>query len=560
MPEYRPRKVAWRGVYRTIDEMVRPELSETAHPYAFDYKNSLTLIRDAVARGEKITIVGDYDADGICASAILETALRALGAEPTLRFPLRFAEGYGMSPEMIDEINSGLVITVDNGIAALDAVKRAKEKGLTVLVTDHHLPAAAEDGRLLLPEADCIIDPHVEELLEQPGYDYADYCGAGVALKLAEQLLTDAELLDRCYSFAATATVADIMPMTGENREIYKKGMRAILSRRTTEGLYQLYGKFAPLSEAPAGLAAYEVIPTEKISFYIAPCINAPSRLVEHAGKGRFSYVREGGDGAKIAYRTLTETDDLKASEYIGYLDTYNSSRKTFAEKALQSAMEQIKADAMEEDCPLLLYLPEVRPGVIGPVAGRVEKLTGKPAIVLNGTEICHGSGRSPESVHLKALLDRISDKLLNYGGHAGACGVSVEETRIPEVRAALQQAFREAYPDFTVDETLYYDTELREEEILPAMKLVSAVLAPFGPQNPEPMFLFRDFRAERVTVLKEKHLKLSNGSVDAMLFNAPEELLRRVRPGERICFVGRLTYNFFRGRAIPQIMIEEFC
>ena len=217
-------RIIKRGSAHTVEELraLRQGIDNTDHPYAFDLKNAVEIILQAIANGEKITIVGDYDVDGICAVAILVTALRENGVEPDVIFPLRFSEGFGVNLAMIDRIQSGLVITVDNGIAAIEAMAAAKEKGLKRIVTDHHEPVVV-DNKIILPDADCIINPHIERLTGRGGYDFHHYCGSGVSLKLGEALLEGkpAKTIGRLYTFAMIATVADVVPLVEDNRNIY---------------------------------------------------------------------------------------------------------------------------------------------------------------------------------------------------------------------------------------------------------------------------------------------------------------------------------------------------
>ena len=219
---------------RTVEEVVSANTGMTAESLLCDRKDyrldgldtAAAMLKEAVREGKIIYIAGDYDVDGILATAILALALKALKANMVLRLPRRFTEGYGLKREMVDRFKNGqFLITVDNGISALEAVRRAREKGMEVIVTDHHLPVVDEEtGEVLYPQANLIIDPNAAP----SSADFVGYCGAGIAFKLAVELLgTGHSLIPRLLSFAAIATIADSVPLIGENRRIVKEGLRA---------------------------------------------------------------------------------------------------------------------------------------------------------------------------------------------------------------------------------------------------------------------------------------------------------------------------------------------
>ncbi|MCQ2558553.1 MAG: DHH family phosphoesterase [Oscillospiraceae bacterium] len=555
-------QVQQRGNARTIRDLIGPR-PEPGREYAFNYKNSIQLIQAALSAGQPITVIGDYDADGVCASSILFLVLRQLGAKPAIRLPLRFAEGYGMSPAMIDEIESGLVITVDNGITAHEAAAAAKAKGLTLLITDHHLPDT-ENGSVKLPEADCVIDPHIEELTGEPGYDFAGYCGAGIAFKLAEKLLClksaqpDPVLLERLYAFAAIATVADVMDLTEENFRIVRRGIAAMLSGRITAGLQTLLEKCGIPTAAPEGIAPWMVLTGEDLGFRLGPCINAPSRMVEEEDP-QFPFVRPGGDGAKISMNCLLAAGK-NAESFASALNVYNTQRKAISEKMLAQCAQVIREEDRAEESPLVLALSDLRAGLTGTLAGRLSAQYGVPVILMTQGDdgICHGSCRSPEGLNIREKLDGAADLLLAYGGHAGAAGVSM----LPQNVDAFRQRMIELCDGFRISqEEAVYDLELQPDQIGEALQVISDHMAPFGHGNPEPVFLFRDLSFRDVRVLKQKHIRfnLENSPVGVIGFNLAEE--GRLPPqmaGGTVSFLGRLGYNIFQGRAIPQITLER--
>ena len=555
-----------RGTAQTIEELAQERGHWDDSPAAFDFKNSLELIENAMKNGSSVTIIGDYDCDGVCASSIIYLTLLRLGTKARIRLPLRFAEGYGMNTIMVDEIESGLVITVDNGITALEAAKAAKEKGLTLLITDHHLPQTDGEG-LLLPEADCLIDPHVEEILGQPGYDFAGYCGAGIALKLAEQLLknagdTDELFLDKLYAFAAMATVADVMDLVADNRTICRRGFTAMVSGRVTAGtktlLEQCSLSFEP--KLPTNAKPWMLLTGENVSFKLAPGINAPSRLSEHEGDGGFKFVKEGGDGAKISLMCLLTDDAMRAERYASALKKFNFDRKTISNAEYDKAKAAIIALGMENDSPMLVEADGAPHGIAGILAGKLCEEYGVPVIVLTGNaedEIRHGSCRSPDGCNIREMLDSVADLLVTYGGHSGAAGLSLRKENIAACRERLQAVcggFRKEK-----ENAIEYDLELSVSDVNHVLHVLETELAPFGQGNTDPVFLLRDVTVNDIRMLGGKHVKLNVDGLEAIGFGmADEDFAGQLSRGSTVSLVGRLGYNYYRGKATPQFQVEE--
>ena len=245
---------------------------EVRDPFIFGLKEAVDLTNRYLEKHPKgpVTIVGDYDSDGINATAIMFWAFMRKGVAPKLRLPHRFSEGYGLSAKIIDEIDSGLLITVDNGIAAASAVKKAKDKGLTVIVTDHHLPPVDSNGNLILPEADVIVDPHVYPEKSE----FEDYCGAALAYRFARALLPDMKLKDLLV-LASIATVTDVMPLIGANRTLVRDGLQLINKRHVVPGLNVLLQK----------LELDDHIDEGDYGFKIGPTFNASGRLYDNGAE-----------------------------------------------------------------------------------------------------------------------------------------------------------------------------------------------------------------------------------------------------------------------------------
>ncbi len=539
-------RIVKRGTAQTVADLraQRPGIDNTDRPYAFDLKNSIEIIHKAIADGEHITIIGDYDADGICASAILFTALSQLGVNPDVRLPLRFSEGYGMNTAMVDEIESGLVITVDNGIAAHEAISAAKAKGLTVLVTDHHEPVIDGD-KIILPEADCVINPHIERLSGQGGYDFHSYCGAGIALKLAERLLEGkpAQIIEKLYPFAMIATVADVMPLVEDNRNIYIRGAKNVQLGNMTTGLAQLFAmNKVNTQDIPLGFAAHQVITADQIGFRIGPCINAASRMSD--------------DGAMLAYQCLiSDGSNREAREIAEQLVKINDKRKTVTTSERAEIERQIKAQKVQ--CPIVVHIPDSAPGIIGLHAGWITEKWGVPSIVFNGHgDECKGSARSVEGVHIKNLLDECSDLLVKYGGHAGAAGLTIREEDIP----AFREKFTEVCIAHGIEPVIHTDVEcdlVISERDVPGTLTELRKMEPFGEGNPQPVICVDDFRPRDVKIMAGKHAKWIGGNLEAIKWGAVEEGMPELEPGTPVAVVGTLGYNIFRGNASAQMIVD---
>jgi len=552
-----------RGTAWTIGELAAGRRIKHNGDYKFDFKNSIDLILSAVAAGSAITIIGDYDCDGVCASAIMCMALNKLGANPRVRLPLRFSEGYGINSTMIDEVESGLIITVDNGITAIDEIAAARAKGLKVLVTDHHLPSD-ENGSPLLPDADCIIDPHVEQICGIDGYDFAGYCGAGISLKLAEELLrvsglvTDPDFIEKLYALAATATVADQMEIIEDNHRICRRGISAMAQGRISAGLSALL-KVCRIDFSdglPAGVEPWMLISTDTLGFRVGPCINAPSRMVE--GECDFKFVKPGGDGAKISYACLTNENPARSAFYADILNNYNLTRKQVSDEGLKNALNEIEKRGMQNDSPLVLDLPGLKSGIVGNISGALSQELGVPVVLLTNDESgsFHGSCRSPDGYHLREALDKVSHLLLTYGGHAGAAGLSLLEENIPALREALL-----ADGGYRVEKSSLpeYDLELDITQLESAIKGLQTI-APFGPGNPEPVFLLRDVPMNKASILKGAHIRVQAPGLNAIGFNLTENgRFPTVASGATANMLGKLEYNYFRGSASVQFRILQF-
>ena len=459
-------------------------------------------IWQAIDNGETIVVFGDYDVDGVTATALLYQHLKGMGATVKCMLPSREGDGYGLSRNAIQSIHDKgyqLIVTVDNGISAVEEAEFAAELGIDLIITDHHLPPET------LPKAVAVVDPR---RLDDTS-PFKGLCGAGVAFKLCAALdgCPPEEMLDYCGDLAAVGTVADVMPLTGENRTLVKSGLRQ-LQNTDRPGLEAL------LEEV--GLAG-RPITAENISYAIAPRINAAGRM----------------DSAVTALQLVLCEDPDRAEELAHKLNEINIKRQeTELEifKAAQVLLEQ--QPERLEDRVMLLWGRDWHPGVIGIVASRLVERTGRPVIVVTVDEHgeCKGSGRSVPGFNLHACIGSCADLLIRYGGHAMAAGLSVREENLPELRRRLNEwAARECPVLHTAP--LECDLPIHLDRVtVDSVRRIDA-LAPFGAENPTPVFLLQSAVVDGVYPVSEgRHSRLrlrqGNASVYAVWFGMPSEQL----------------------------------
>ena len=467
-----------------------------------DMDKACERILRAIDEGETIVVFGDYDVDGVTATALLYQHLKGMGAAVKCMLPSREGDGYGLSRNAIQSIHDKgyqLIVTVDNGISAVEEAEFAAELGIDLIITDHHLPPET------LPKAVAVVDPR---RLDDTS-PFKGLCGAGVAFKLCAALdgCPPEEMLDYCGDLAAVGTVADVMPLTGENRTLVKSGLRQ-LQNTDRPGLEAL------LEEV--GLAG-RPITAENISYAIAPRINAAGRM----------------DSAVTALQLVLCEDPDRAEELAHKLNEINVKRQeTELEifKAAQVLLEQ--QPERLEDRVMLLWGRDWHPGVIGIVASRLVERTGRPVIVVTMDEHgeCKGSGRSVPGFNLHACIGSCADLLIRYGGHAMAAGLSVREENLPELRRRLNEwAARECPVLHTAPLECDLPIHLDRVTVESVRKLDQ--LAPFGAENPTPVFLLQSAVVDGVYPVSEgRHSRLrlrqGNASVYAVWFGMPPEQL----------------------------------
>jgi len=466
-----------------------PQLSHLHDPLQMSgMKSALDRLEAAVERKEKILIYGDYDVDGTTAIVILKTAIELAGGAADFHVPHRIREGYGMRDEVIERAAAEgvrLIISVDTGIRAFAAADTARRTGIDLIVTDHHLPGS--DG---VPQAFAVVNPN------QEGCDYpCKYlCGAGVAFKLAQGLMQrrldakdQSRLLMSFMKVVAIATIADAVPLLGENRVFAKLGL-AGLRRPVNTGLKALL-EVAKLGDGRA-LTATEV------AFRIAPRLNAAGRM----------------DVARDVIDLFSVKDMERARQIAGRLDQLNAERQDEERRILESIERRLEEEpALREAYCVVVDGEGWHRGVIGITATRVVERYGRPTLVISREgEEAHGSGRSVPAFHLLNALESCHELFSRYGGHAHAVGFALPSSNVQKLREHLDTYARARLTPADLEPQLEFDRELPLDEVTPELHRTLSLLEPFGMDNPEPVFTARAVRLMTPPqAVKEKHVRL---------------------------------------------------
>lgn len=498
-----------------------------------DMDKACARILEAIDKEQTIVVYGDYDVDGVTATALLYQHLKGMGASVKCMLPSREGDGYGLSKNAIQSIHDKgcqLIVTVDNGISALEEAEFAASLGVDLIVTDHHLPHDA------LPKAVAVVDPRRAD-------DHSPFkglCGAGVAFKLCAALdgCPPEEMLDYCGDLAAVGTVADVMPLTGENRTLVKAGLK-LLQQTDRPGISAL------LEEV--GLEG-KPITAENVSYAIAPRINAAGRM----------------DNAVTALQLVLCEDEERAEELAHKLNEINVTRQETEQEIVKAAQEQLDAEpAILEDRVILIWGRDWHPGVIGIVASRLVEKTGRPVIVVSVDEHGEGkgSGRSVQGFNLHECIASCEDILLRFGGHAMAAGLSVREENLPELRRRLNEwAARECAVLFTPP--LECDLSIHLDRITVESVRRLEQLAPYGAENPTPVFVLEKAVIDGIFSVSEgKHCRLrlrqGNASIYAVWFGMPPEQLPYTMGDVVDAAVNLSVYESLRGAQLSGRILE---
>lgn len=439
------------------------------------------LLDQKINEKAKIRIIGDYDIDGVMSSYILYRALTKCGAQVDVAIPNRITDGYGLNRNLITEaLECGVdtILTCDNGITAIEEIAYAKEAGMTVLVTDHHeIPFKDVDGERIYmrSEADAIVNPHQKTC----AFPYKNLCGAGVAwaviVALYEKNNIEQKEAEELLEFVAFATVGDIMSLTGLNRILVREGLKRI-HHTTNIGMRALISRCGLLPEQ---------IDTYHFGFVLGPCINAAGRL----------------DTARRALRLFISESPEEAAEVADELVILNEERKEMTRQGVEEAKQLVEEGGYENDPVLILYLPNVHESIAGIIAGRIREYYYRPTFILTkGEDGVKGSGRSTEEYSMYEQMCKCSDLLTKFGGHPMAAGLSLPEENVE----AFRKQMNENCP-FRAEEmvqTIHIDVPMPVDYVTNALVEEFSILAPFGKDNPKPVFADRNLKISRMWIV----------------------------------------------------------
>ena len=502
------------------------EKAERFDPYLLrDMDRAVARIRAALKSGEKIAVYGDYDVDGVTSTALLVTCLRELGGDVCSYIPARQGEGYGLNAaalRRLAEQGCSLVITVDTGITATQEAQAARELSLSLVVTDHHQCAEA------LPECDAVVNPHRPDC----PYPFKELAGVGVALKLAQALGAETEAY---LDLAALGTVADVMPLVGENRTIVSRGL-AQIGRSGRVGLAALIEE-SGLSDKKIGAGT--------VGFTLAPRINAAGRMAD----------------ASAGVELLLTEDTARAGELARELSAANAERQAEEGRILSEALA--RGAEFAESPAIVLGADGWHSGVIGIVASRLVERFYKPVLLVSfDGEEGHGSGRSVAGFDLAEALRACEDSLVKCGGHAMAAGLTVTREAFPAFREAFLRYAGERLTEELLTPKVEIDATVTAAELTKGTVEELSKLEPYGMGNPTPTFAVLGAEMlELIPLSGGKHTKLEllveGRRFQALRFGLSPEALGYL-PGERVDLVCTLDLNRFRGNETLQLMVRE--
>lgn len=526
------------------ERFLKPDYDHLAPPETLpDYRQAADALLQARERKQKIYIHGDYDVDGVSATAILAKFLRTpdFGWDVEAHVPHREKEGYGIHPSAIHrakELGAKLFLTCDCGSSAVEQLKTAYELGMTAVVTDHHEATANR------PPCEAVVNPHRPDLAhtDQPG---RELCGAGIAYKLCLGLARELGHKDRhihnnFLDYAVLGTVADVMPLKDDNRVIVAKGLQALRDTKKT-GLRALL-KVANL------LGPEKRITTRHIGFQLGPRINAVGRI----------------DDSDVALRLFLAKDPDIATELATYLDQKNQQRRAIQEKITDEATAQILAENLHQNYVIVVAGENWAKGIVGIVAGKVVEAFRRPAFVLSvANGAASGSARSIPRFNLFDAIQEHRELLTTGGGHAAAAGVSLPTENVPALREALDQYARAFLTPEDFRPTLPIDAETNLAQANPEICHLLAALEPFGVANPEPVFLARNLTllsAAPTTSPRHARLKLhqEGTTVEAMAFGNGEAACA-IPPGSKIDVVFTMENSLYKNRPQFKLILKDF-
>ncbi len=528
-------------LYGGLEELHDPMLMK-------DMGKAAEILEKKIREGKWIRIIGDYDIDGIMSTYILLTGLRRLGAKVDIRIPDRIVDGYGLNENLVrqaKEDGADTILTCDNGIAALDQIRLAKELGMTVVVTDHHeIPYEdLENGARAyhVPEADAVVNPKQKDC----GYPFKGLCGGAVAWKLIQVMLkrfghSEEESFD-WLEFAAIATVGDVMDLQGENRILVKEGLKR-LHRTGNLGLQEL---IRVQGLEPDQVSAYH------IGFVIGPCLNASGRL----------------DTAERSLALLLAEKREEAARLAGDLKALNESRKEMTRQGEEKAVRLVEGSDLKYDKVLVVYLPECHESLAGIIAGRLREHFHKPSIVLTRSEDgVKGSGRSIEAYSMYEELCKCRELFTKFGGHPMAAGLSMAgEEQVEILREKLNRLSTLTEEDFVEKVTI--DVPMPVSYITKRLISQIQLLEPFGKGNTKPLFAQKDLTVlscrifgKNRNVAKLQVQDPGGYRMDAVYFGDAETFAKFAREHPVLSLTYYPAVNVWNGRENLQITIQNYC
>ena len=533
--------------YDAMEEYLHGDLKNLADVWQLkDIEKAVELLNTGIREKKKIRIIGDYDIDGIMATYVLLRGLERVGANVDTQIPNRITDGYGLNESLVREAareGAEMILTCDNGIAASEQIRIARELGLQVIVTDHHeVPyEEGEDGarKFILPPADAVINPKQADC----GYPFKGLCGAAVAWKvicaLYQQMGIPKSETEEFLEYVAIATVGDVMELQGENRILVKEGLRRL---HTTEnqGLLELMR---------ANNLEPEQINTYHIGFILGPCLNASGRL----------------DTAKRALEMLCAKQPEEAARLAGDLKALNDSRKEMTVNGTEEAIRLVEESDLKKDRVLVVYLPECHESLAGIIAGRLKEHYHRPAFVLTKTEEgIKGSGRSIEAYSMYEELCKCREVLTKFGGHPMAAGISLKEENIQILHKKLNENCTLTEEDLA--EKVVIDMMMPIAYICRRLIQQIDLLEPFGAGNKKPLFVQKNLNVSRVRILgknrnvaKTQVVDEHGYAMDALYFGDVEKFQEYAAGHRRMMLTYYPTINSYMGRETLQITIQNY-
>lgn len=523
-----------RGLFdwESMDRFLFPKMKYLRDPYQMkDFEKAVHMLEQAVSDGKKIKVVGDYDVDGITSAYILVHGIELLGGRAGYRIPHRVKDGYGIRDYMAEEAckeGYDMILTCDNGISAYDAIVKAKESGLSVIITDHH-EVPKKEGRDIIPPADAVVDPKQQAC----GYPFKELCGAGIAYKLMQELFiragrTDAE--EELLPFAAIATVCDVVPLLDENRILVKNGLE-LLEHPGNTGLRVLIEAQDLQRKMNVG----------DLGFRIGPCINAAGRLAD----------------AKEGMELFLEQDEALARQKAEHLVQLNEERKIHTRQATEAAVRMIEEETFRQKKVYVILLKECHESIAGIVAGRLREKYFHPVIVLTqGEHGLKGSGRSIPGYHMQQEISRCAELLTEFGGHALAAGLSLPEENYEIFDQKLNENCTLEEKDFV--ERIPFDMEIPLGEMDENFVRELSLLEPVGEGNPEVLFAKRDLKVSSMNLCGKENqvarVRLAEGVSTYQAVDFQCELHLGEAITERY---GRETWERMKSGILPEVSVD---